>query len=319
MRVVWSQNINKRLREVGLFDKIGAPQKFLIKLPDGQENIFTDSNYAAICEKINVSQTKGNVFDLIRPDILNLFLENIVLPFGLCDLHIDYGNELLGARNIVFDDNGKIIIVDTDPHGITLRNRQICNTYQGATTCENFDPYHFFSDKKILPFELFVSMWLLNTSAHNPVNYKLGLDLGYWVHTFNMGVVESYRYYNFDNASGHNPPQNDSYAVFPNVHFDLAFFEQHRKVLQRAAFHCMQKIIECRQEIEKLYPDLHQRVCSYFNIPEPDTRVVDNSGNEFKIVPVEDYFFYTTTTYGIAGIKFSDLEREFGQPQATEK
>jgi ankyrin repeat protein len=324
IRTIWARSINERLHSKNI-TYIKAPEKYLIQLP-GAAQIFDNGNYAVLCEKINITKVRGGVFDTITPEQLEVFVKEIVIYFGMFDLHVDYGDIYTSGRNVVYDKNaGKIILIDTDPLFYQIKNYKI-----DFTNPEDLDNnLHFERLKKVIPLELLTSKWILYQNTKNIPNEikNIAQDLCFWIFTISLGIIETYRYYNFDDISNQNPPQTDTKKFYPHDHFDWNDFSEHRKVLSKWGYFCMLNIIKCREAIEKIYPNIKQQVETYFKIQQPSKPYPypynTEKGNigPFIVVPIEKFFYYTTRAPAKKdpvlsireGLKFPDLEKNFGQ------
>ncbi len=290
-RVFYAQAVNAHLRSIGV-TSMRAPQKYLISIPGGNPSVYTDANYKVISEKINIADDRGNVFDLINPEDLRTLLYEVVLRFGLCDLHIESSPQ---DRNVVYDNQGTIIFIDTESLGDRLG---------GQITEKNFDNDYFRADKGVLPEELFIAQELLAdiSKSYGPDGYSLGRTLARWIHVLNMGLITLYKYYNFDISFP--APQCDTAQNNPDRTFDFMAFEEHRRVVCECIHDVMKKIILCAQEIEEKYPDIRDKsLADIAPLSEDGSRKLKDKkdGSMFSIVPIKEYL--RVATKRIAGEK----------------
>ncbi len=330
-RVFYAQSINRHLRSLRV-TSMRAPQKYLVLLPDGDQDGSVDENYKVMSEKISFSITHGNPFDLMTPEDLEILLHEVVFRFGLCDLHVDSTD-----RNIVYSDKGVMIFIDTESFGDRMSTWLIGKG--------RYDDCYFFKTKQVLPEEHFIAQYLLTRENRGSLGYELGKKLARWIHILNMGLIYPYRYYNFDTQVP--PPQKDSLLNNPDRDFSEAAFAEHRRVIRGGICTVMKNIKLCTQEIERMFPtirgdSLDSLLPSGVNDFGPElggTKRFDreDDGFMFAVVPIEEYLTITTrrkagpmrvyiygvtgagqwrndVKIGVPGLALTDLEGEFPLP-----
>jgi hypothetical protein len=281
---------------------------------------------------------------VINSSDLDKLIGEIVLYFGMCDLHPSYGAEDTGQRNVIYacDINDKrkhtINLIDTDPDAY----KKSRTDYRNLADIEQLN-FFFDMRKKVASLEFFISQYLCHSKSYEKTStiYKLGLDLAYWFYILNRGIIEPYEYYNFDSLDPlWNPPQPDTKADLPFEKFDFSQFEKHRNVFKKYAYICVININECLNAIKKLKPNIQKDVEQYFNMQEKTfvypfgkqmfinasanegVQIKETDGNYangYVVVPIEKYLFFRTAAKSLEnvhsikpGIKFEDLQKKFG-------
>lgn len=309
-RVIYAQAINKYLNLFGI-DDIVAPRKYLITLPGSDKTHHNDANYKVLSEKISI-QERGNVFDLITPTQLDNIIKNLVIFFGMCDLHVDGAPD---KRNVVYDTKGRIVFLDTEP----ILDRIII-----GETMSNFENFYFFEEKAVIPEEFFIAQALLE-HPHGSDAYWLGKTLCRLIYILNLGLIYPYRYYNFDTAfpplqqdtikylsSSTSPKGKLQQSKFTSllekpqtVH---AYYREHRRVIKQGMYIVLSNIIEYTSEIEKKYPRIRQMAIgkldsgdfgpasggfrTYITDPEAKSAPID-----FIVVPIKEYLEQATQRF----------------------
>lgn len=307
-RVFYAHAINKYLHDLGI-TSMRAPQKHLFLIPDGDPGEYTDANYKVVSEKINIAHDRGNPFDLMTPAELKTLLD-IVFRFGWCDLHVESFPQ---ERNIVYDDHGSMIFIDTESHGDKMSTYYIN---------DNFDAYYFSKDKAVLPEEFFIAQKLLGQPKGSD-NYKLGRTLARWIHILNMGLFSPYRYYNFDTSWP--APQGDTLKNNPRKLFDFGAFANHRRVIREGIYTVMKHIILCTQEIETKFPGIRQESLEHISTRDfgpqwgGNRHYVYDRTLPFIIMPINDYLTFSTQRGAEARVIYRYNSDGSPMPRVTER